>query len=91
MCRGWKDLGEFGRDPRKPQGVACYCAECKRLRHRAASANKAFDVAWLRGALDANEIRDRLGVHADVVLEVKDGKHVTESMCASFVCFLTVC
>lgn len=57
-------------DGKKAHGRACYCHNCKRLRCRAQSIGKGFDVAWLRDALEAGELRERLGEHAAAVLTV---------------------
>jgi hypothetical protein len=80
-CRGIKSLLEFPVDGKKLHGRACYCNLCKRLRCRAQNVSKEFDVAWLRSALLAGELRERLGEHADAVLSVHQAdKPVTTHM-----------
>ena len=72
---------EFPVDGKKAHGRACYCNNCKRLRCRAMSLGRGYDVAWLRSALQAGELRERLGEHAAAVLTVHQAdKPVTFEM-----------
>lgn len=68
MCRAIRPLDDFPLDGKRSHGRACYCRPCKRLRGRAAAVSRSYDVAWLRSALEAGELRQRLGNMADSVL-----------------------
>jgi hypothetical protein len=61
---------EYPIDGKKLYGRACYCHDCKRLRCRAQNISKEFNVEWLRAALEAGALAERLGPHADAVLTV---------------------
>lgn len=67
-CRAIRPLDDFPLDGKRSHGRACYCRPCKRLRGRAAAVSRSYDVAWLRAALEAGELRHRLGGAADSVL-----------------------
>eukprot|EP00892_Ulva_mutabilis_P002817 jgi/Ulvmu1/12536/UM090_0023.1 len=68
LCRAIRPLDDFPLDGKRSHGRACYCRPCKRLRGRAAAVSRSYDVAWLRAALEAGELRQRLGSAADSVL-----------------------
>lgn len=68
VCRAIRPLDDFPLDGKRSHGRACYCRPCKRLRGRAAAVSRTYDVAWLRAALEAGELRQRLGNMAESVL-----------------------
>lgn len=68
LCRAIRPLDDFPLDGKRSHGRACYCRPCKRLRGRAAAVSRSYDVAWLRSALEAGELRQRLGAMAESVL-----------------------
>ena len=68
LLRCTKELDDF---PDIASKHITYCVECHRLRVRAYSADKRFQVKWLRAALEADELRARLGVHAKAVFGTK--------------------
>lgn len=70
LCRAIRPLSEFPLDGKRSHGRACYCHPCKRLRGRAQSVSKTYDTAWLRASLEANALRERLGISADSVLSI---------------------